>query len=138
MLANKPISKQSKGFTLIEVLVALAILAGAFSVIFQGFNQVNLITFRVEDIQKKVMLEDSIFRELESINPGEKNRGVGQRDEVKFQWQASPISALLPVRTEEQNSQTYIQMFRIDVTYQDRGQTKSFSFEQMGWEFKRL
>ena len=77
MLANKPISKQSKGFTLIEVLVALAILAGAFSVIFQGFNQVNINNFRVESLQQKVMLEDSIFRELQSINPSEKNSGVG-------------------------------------------------------------
>ncbi|NOH46617.1 prepilin-type N-terminal cleavage/methylation domain-containing protein [Vibrio rotiferianus] len=137
MLANKPISKQSRGFTLIEVLVALAILAGAFSVIFQGFNQVNINNFRVESLQQKVMLEDSIFRELQSINPSEKNSGVGKRGEVHFQWKASPISALAPLRTEEQTTKTYIQMFRVDVKYQNKGQEQTFDFEQMGWEFRK-
>ncbi|MFY3328217.1 type II secretion system protein [Vibrio fluvialis] len=129
--------KKSKGFTLIEVLVALAILAGAFSVIFQGFNQMNLNAFRVSSIQDQVMIESSIFNEISAINPAEQMSGQGEEIGEKYTWKAVPISSLLPLRTEDQQTSRYIQMYRVSVSYSYRDREHQFSFEQMGWEIRR-
>ncbi|EGR1512275.1 type II secretion system protein [Vibrio vulnificus] len=130
-------TKNCTGFTLIEVLIALAILAGAFSVIFQGFQQSNQTGYRLLSLQERLLLEESIFAELESINPSEKSTGFGERGKVKFRWQAIPISGLLPLRTEDNLSKTSIQMFRIEVTYRYKEKEHQFDFEQMGWEQRK-
>ncbi|WP_001102272.1 type II secretion system protein [Vibrio mimicus] len=125
------------GFTLIEVLIALAILAGSFSVIFQGFQQSNQIGYRVLSLQEQLLLEESIFAELESVNPSDKSAGFGERGKVKFRWHAIPISGLLPLRTEDNLSNTFIQMFRIEVAYRYKEKEHKFDFEQMGWEQRK-
>ncbi|HBK7246988.1 TPA: prepilin-type N-terminal cleavage/methylation domain-containing protein [Vibrio cholerae] len=130
-------TKNCTGFTLIEVLIALAILAGAFSVIFQGFQQSNQTGYSVLSLNKQLLLEESIFAELELINPSEKSTGFGERGKVKFHWQAIPISGLLPLRTEDNLSKTSIQMFRIEVTYRYKEKEYQFDFEQMGWEQRK-
>ncbi|HAS6308621.1 type II secretion system protein [Vibrio vulnificus] len=125
-----------RGFTLIEVLVALAILAAGFSVIFQMFQQSGITANRIQQVQHRVDVEQSIFMELSHINPSANQQGVGSQGDITFQWRATPISPLLRLRSEDNTNQNHVQIFTINVVYQEKKVERSFEFEQMGWERK--
>lgn len=124
------------GFTLIEVLVALTILAAGFSVIFPMFQQAQNSNHRVEQTELQMLEQQTIFLALATVNPAYRNSGRGILGEIAYEWQAVPISALIPIRSEEGQNHMHGQMFRIDVNYQHMGRRGSFQFEQLGWESK--
>ncbi|EGR10459.1 prepilin-type N-terminal cleavage/methylation domain protein [Vibrio cholerae HE48] len=124
------------GFTLIEVLVALAILAAGFSVIFQMFQQSGITANSISQVQQRIDIEQSIFMTLSHINPSQKQKGIGELGNVTFQWKAVPISPLLKVRSEDDTNQYHVQIYNINVIYQVTNKAGQFDFEQMGWEKK--
>lgn len=123
------------GFTLIEVLVALAILSASFVSLFQLFNQANLNNSRVREVYSDNLAQNTIFAELNLINPAEKRQGQEQLGDITYRWQTNPVSPLMPMRTELGVSENYIQLYEIRIFYQIANQqTREFSFEKLGWE----
>ncbi|EKO3628598.1 type II secretion system protein [Vibrio metschnikovii] len=125
------------GFTLIEVLVALTILAAGFSVIFPMFQQAQNSNHRVEQIERQILEQQTVYLALATLNPAVVNSGRGELGDLRYQWQAVPISAPIPVRTEDGMNPMHGQMFRLDVSYQQGERRGSFQFEQLGWEVRR-
>ncbi|CAM3774757.1 hypothetical protein VA7868_02563 [Vibrio aerogenes CECT 7868] len=121
-----------RGFTLIEVLIALAILSAGFTVIFQSFQQSTVVGEKINQRQLKIMTEQSLFVKLSQINPAIKQGGQGNLGDVYFKWQARPISPLLQMKTANELIEEYAQMYRISVSYRLRGKDFSFEFEKMG------
>lgn len=131
LAANK--TRQSRGFTLIEVVVALAILTAGFSVIFKLFQQSGITATRVVATQQQINAEQSVFSALKAINPAETSSGRDQAGDVSYQWQSNPISPLLQTRSSDGTSPYYVQLYKVTVEYQLNNQTNAFSFEQLGW-----
>ncbi|NAX45376.1 S-protein secretion component I [Vibrio sp. V17_P4S1T151] len=134
LFSVKSMSRSHFGFTLIEVLVALAILVAGFSVIFQMFQQSGITANRINQTQHRVDVEQSIFMSLSHINPSQEQQGVGVQGQVTFQWQATPISPLLNVRSEDGTNPNYVQIYQINIRYQEVNKESQFEFEHMGWK----
>jgi prepilin-type N-terminal cleavage/methylation domain-containing protein len=127
---------KNTGFTLIEVLIALAIIAASFTAIFQMFYQSELSGRKVSQIYDRTIVERTLFADLKGLNPAGTGSGTGDVGSVSYQWNATPISPLLQVRSEDGSNFYHIQLFRIDVKYQANHNNNSFSFEKLGWESK--
>ena len=128
------VKSRHNGFTLIEVLVAITILVSAFSVIFPMFSHTGWQLVRTEQWQRRLSLEQNIYRSLSVINPLHENSGHGRISEVDFTWQANPISALVNSRSElEGDGRFMMQMFEIEVTYTLDNKKRTLTFEQLGW-----
>lgn len=130
-------NKGQLGFTLIEVLIALAIMSAGFVSIFQLFNQADLNNSRVRTIYEDKLAQNTIFSELSLINPADKLSGQEQLGEILYRWQCRPISPLMPMRSES-GTLDYIQLYNVVVSYQinTNQPVREFSFDKLGWERK--
>ncbi|ABO89530.1 TPA: prepilin-type N-terminal cleavage/methylation domain-containing protein [Aeromonas salmonicida] len=129
---------KNKGFTLIEVLVALTILISVITIMFRVVNESIFRVSRVERIQERVYFEENIYNSLVDINPLKLQSGIGEVGGVSYEWIAEPVSALFPIRADVMTQAGYdLQMFKITVTYKVLSNaTYSFSFELIGWNEK--
>jgi len=131
LAANK--THQSRGFTLIEVVVALAILTAGFSVIFKLFQQSGITATRVVATQQQVDAEQSIFNVIKAVNPAKNNSGKNAVGDIQYQWQADPMSPLLRARSDDGTNRYHVQLYKVTVDYQLNNQSYQFEFEQLGW-----
>lgn len=129
------VKSSNSGFTLIEVLVAITILVSAFSVIFPMFNQTGNQLARGEQWQRRLSLEQNMYRSLSITNPMLESGGRGNISGTEFTWQASPISGLVPIRDEITGQGRFmLQMHQIDISYTLSGKKFTLTFEQLGWD----
>ncbi len=129
---------KNKGFTLIEVLVALTILISVITIMFRVVNESTFRVSRVERIQERVYFEENIYNSLVDINPLKLQSGIGEIGGTPYEWMAEPVSALFPIRADDATQAGYdLQMFKITVTYKLLSNANySFSFELIGWNEK--
>lgn len=101
--------RRQRGFTLLEVLVALAILSVAVVVMLQLFAQGLRLLKVAGDYQQAVLLADQKAREVELVR-----EGVESGQEGEFQWERRatvvPVSEDLTVF-----SLTPLRLFRVSV-----------------------
>lgn len=83
----------SRGFTLLEVLVALTILALAIVTLMQLSSQGLRLLHRSDDYQQAVLVADRIARSTDALE-----EGVRAGREGRFQWERRV--ALMPVPEE--------------------------------------
>ncbi|HFQ5278964.1 TPA: type II secretion system protein J [Vibrio vulnificus] len=125
---------KKRGFTLIEVLVALAILAAGLTASMRLFQQVSLSSLRAEQVQEQLLVEKSIYQSLLRTNPAQKSDGREQLGDIAFTWQARAISPVLQLRSETGLNPNYTQIYIISVNYLWNKKTYQFEFELLGWE----
>ncbi|MBI4589633.1 MAG: type II secretion system protein [Candidatus Rokubacteria bacterium] len=101
--------RREGGFTLLEVLVALAILGLAVVTIIQLFSQGLRLLKVAGDYQQAVLLADQKAREMESIR-----QGIEAGQEGVFQWERSMTVTPVP---EELTvlSPTPVRLYRVSV-----------------------
>ncbi len=101
--------RRERGFTLLEVLVALAILSVAVVVMLQLFAQGLRLLKVAGDYQRAVLLADQKAREVEVVQ-----EGVESGQEEEFQWERRatvvPVSEDLTVV-----SLTPVRLFQVSV-----------------------
>ncbi len=92
-MRNRPIRipRSSEGFTLIEVMVALAILGIAVVTVIQLFSQSLRLLKLSGDHQQAVLLADQKARELTTIA-----EGTEQGQEREFSWERRVTKTPLP------------------------------------------
>jgi general secretion pathway protein I len=100
---------RERGFTLLEVLVALAILSIAIVVMLQLFAQGLRLLKVAGDYQHAALLADQKAREVESVREGVES---GQEGEFRWERRATvvPVSEDLTVL-----SLTPVRLFRVSV-----------------------
>ncbi|WP_025738705.1 PulJ/GspJ family protein [Salinivibrio socompensis] len=131
---NNKQTRAMHGFTLIEVLIALAILSASLATVLGMFSQGQQNTAKVSQVYQITRQQNNIFNALQQINPAQKQQGTQQLGAVTYQWQAAPISPLAPVRSEDGTGTQYVQLYKITVDYQYKGQSHQFAFEKLGWQ----
>jgi general secretion pathway protein I len=101
--------RRQRGFTLLEVLVALAILSVAVVVMLQLFAQGLRLLKVAGDYQRAVLLADQKAREVELVREGAES---GQEGEFQWERRATvvPVSADLTVF-----GLTPLRLFRVSV-----------------------
>lgn len=130
--------KINDGFTLIEVLVALTIMATISTLIFRFVNESSFRLSRVDKLQERILIEENIFNSLVDINPFKKQSGIGEVGDYLYEWNAEPISGIFPIRNEDTAQSGYeLQMYKITAKYSlYNGNFRAFSFELIGWHEK--
>lgn len=101
--------RRQRGFTLLEVLVALAILSVAVVVMLQLFAQGLRLLKVAGDYQRAVLLADQKAREVELVR-----EGVESGQEGEFQWERR--ATVVPVSEDlTAFSLTPLRLFRVSV-----------------------
>ena len=76
----------SRGFTLLEVLVAFVIMAGTLAVILQAFSSGNANLSRMDRITHAALLAESRLSELGILYPIESIELTGEEESSDFDW----------------------------------------------------
>jgi len=76
----------SRGFTLLEVLVAFVIMAGTLAVILQAFSSGNANLSRMDRITQAALLAESRLSELGILYPIESIELTGEEESSDFDW----------------------------------------------------
>jgi general secretion pathway protein I len=121
-ISRKKSRKGESGFTLLEVLVALSVLAMSYGVLLQIFGQASRSVVTTEDYRRALIVAESKLTEsLAGIrSPGHQDSGIV---DGRFHWQVT-------VKREDRYSQPGIQTFyspalaTIDVSWGDAGQSQ--------------
>lgn len=124
---NKFISSGCEGFTLLEILVALAIMSIALVVVFQLFSANMRGIVSSEDYMRAAMLAESRMREvLSSDDLAEKNSSITTDDGHKVD---TVITDVASDRTEN----LPVKLLKIDVTvhWSNGSRGKTISLETM-------
>lgn len=90
-------SLRQRGFTLIEVVVALAILGTAGMMLFAWISQNLQTAVRLEQAQARAQLQIEGVRWLGLINPAIEPQGEQVQGKLQLRWSATLVE---PVRTE--------------------------------------
>ena len=130
--------KANNGFTLIEVLIALTIMATVSALVFRFVGESSFRISRVDKVQERISFEENVFNSLQDINPLKVQSGSGEIGDQHYEWSAEPISGVFPIRSEDIAQPGYdLQMYKITVNYSlDKGSNRKFSFELIGWHEK--
>ncbi|WP_083249948.1 MULTISPECIES: type II secretion system protein [unclassified Aeromonas] len=130
--------KANNGFTLIEVLIALTIMATVSALVFRFVGESSFRISRVDKVQERISFEENVFNSLQDINPLKVQSGSGEIGDQHYEWSAEPISGVFPIRSEDIAQPGYdLQMYKITVNYSlNKGSNRKFSFELIGWHEK--
>ncbi|MDD9209927.1 MULTISPECIES: type II secretion system protein J [Aeromonas] len=130
--------KENNGFTLIEVLIALTIMATVSALVFRFVGESSFRISRVDKVQERISFEENVFNSLQDINPLKVQSGVGEIGDHHYEWNAEPISGVFPIRSEDVAQPGYdLQMYKITVNYSlYKDSHRAFSFELIGWHEK--
>jgi len=115
--------KNEQGFSLLEVVVALTILAGGFLTVLNLFSGGVLSVDFSGQYLKGVTLANSKINELEMLNfqPGEYSGNF--KNEESYRWEASIAPHDSPLNDPE--AQIQLQKVLLKVSWEDRGQTRN-------------
>jgi len=127
------------GFTLIEVLVASAIIMASIGVLMQLFASGLDRTHRAGEVAHLLTAERSILHELEMVNPAMQQTGEGVVEGVQYHWQAKEKIGMKPVYDADGisgvSSSRQIALFEVQVSMlSERGKSILFTFDLIGWK----
>ena len=115
--------KNEKGFSLLEVVVALAILAGGFLVVLNLFSgSVRSVDFSGQYL-KGVTLANSKINELEMLNFQTSEYSGKFKNEESYRWEVDIAPYDSPLN--DPGSGIQLQEILLKVLWEDRGQTRN-------------
>lgn len=121
---------KSRGFTLIEVLVALAIVALALSVIFTGFS-VGLRGRRTaEDYEQATMLAQSKLNAVGVVAPLQQGKTSGEFND-RYRWTVTVKPYEEKGGTESDTSQDRALVVVVTVSWNDANHERSVSLQTL-------
>jgi len=134
--ADQKLPSWQGGFSLLEAMVAIVILAAA-SMAFYGLFNTNLITLnRVQEVSREVPLVLQAVEYLTAMNLTRESAGEFDIDTAQVQWQAELIE---PYR-QSQNGRGFLGYFQVglysvEFTVIDRGSPLgTYRFRTVGYE----
>ena len=120
--------KKQQGFTLIEVLVASAILIASMGVILQLFNAGLSGMHRAGHAQHQLLAQRHIYTALQLVNPSTDTARTGEIIGFQYQWDAERIGTPYFIQANESLGGTNLQLYRFMVSMDD-GTNEPVTFE---------
>jgi general secretion pathway protein I len=124
------------GFSLLEAMVAIVILAAA-SMAFYGLFNTNLITLtRVQEVSREVPLVEQAIEYLTMMNLSGDSAGEFEIDTAQIQWQAELIESY----RQSQNGRGFmgyfqVGLYNVEFTVTDRDSVLgTYRFRAVGYE----
>ena len=94
----RPVSR-SRGFTLLETMVALVIFAAAAMALYGLFNTNLIALARAHDVSRQLPTVRNVIEHLSSINPREEAAGRMELDGVGVSWSATLVEPMRESQT---------------------------------------
>lgn len=132
-------STVQRGFTLLEAIVALAVLAMAGMALFGWLNSSLVLLKRVDDVYQSIEVVESGLEWLQVLDPHREPSGQLDIDDTLLRWHCKALGAALPANDMSGNlSVNDAQLFTCQVVF-SRGDEQLVSFEllKLGLEPKR-
>ena len=132
-------SRQQRGFTLLEAIVALAVLAVSALALYAWLNSSLIILKRIDDVYRTATVVDSAVEWVATLDPYQHDKGSEEIAGMQVHWRFVPINQ--PRQTYDMSgnlSVNDIQLFRAEVVvYQEQAVVAQFDFVQIGLQAKR-
>ena len=95
---------RSRGFSLLEILVAFMIMALTLGVLFQVFSSGLRTAMVAEEYGEATRIAESLLAEFSGLRPLELGEQSGQVDDTPYRWNASiapiPTEGIAPTASE--------------------------------------
>lgn len=129
-----------KGYTLLEILVSLAIISSSIIAFFQIFS-LGFGTFSKLDLYQDLYIAmTNLVEEINLINDFEENKGkVGKIGNFDYEWQASPATPKRVMMTADEFPGDYsaaLYKIVVRIHFETQGKKKDyreFTFFKVGW-----
>ncbi len=124
------------GFTLIEVLIASAIIMASLGVLLQLFGAGLSQTKKAGRIAHYLSAQRSVERQLLDINPALQKEGEGKAEGISYRWHAVKIEPFRSFYDPESAPGRLFALFRITVELEldVDGKSKQMEISQLGWK----
>ena len=113
---------KTKGFTLIESLVALVILSTVFAFVWEWFGTAVISTRKIESAVELPIIYDQALDYLELQNFEDKKEGTIKINNYSIEWQAEPIRSSVTEAYRKQDA-WIVTLFNVQLTIKKTGQT---------------
>ncbi|MDO9105613.1 MAG: type II secretion system protein [Methylovulum sp.] len=126
--------KQQFGFTLIEVLIASAIVGAAMGLLLQLFTSATVRMHKAAGHAHIMLAQKQIHAALQTLNPSLLNHGGGVAEGITYQWTAEKKTPGYPIYDEGIMTRKF-SIYNIIVELQlADGKTNRLQWEQLAWE----
>lgn len=125
-----------RGFSILEALVAMAIIAGAFLPLLMLQGQLTRTALAVERSEQLLRGKTNALSYLRTLNPSLRPEGEEPLgDGISMAWQSTPLTQPRPVRSMGGEVGRFnITLYEVSCTLSfPDGRTSTFSSSQVGW-----
>jgi prepilin-type N-terminal cleavage/methylation domain-containing protein len=124
----------ASGFTLVEVLVASAIVISAIGVILQLFSSGMTGMHKAGHAQHMILVERQLYEQIQQLDLTQIRRGEGELSGVKFSWAARPQGEQFFTAADNNFEVISFQMYQVTVALVLEGRSpKSFEFKKLNY-----
>jgi len=130
--------KSQRGFTLIEVLVASAIVIMSIGTLLQLFTSGLYANQRIGEHAHLLTAQRTIAAQFDQTNPAQHQKGEGIAESLNYHWQVKRIEPYQTIYEAENDFPREIALFLIRVSLRKpRGGSYEFEIQQIGWRDKK-
>mgnify|MGYP006276040009 CR=1 FL=1 len=130
-------SPHEAGFTLVEVLIAAAIVGSALALILQLFTSTSTRLHKASLHAHIILAQKQIVTDVEKINLSQQTQGKGVAEGFNFTWQAEKAAPALPTFGTNPNLEfsRKISLYRVKAEIELPGEKYNYlQWEQLAWE----
>ena len=127
--------KKDSGFSVLEALVAMAVLAGALLPLLALQGQFVTTTEALERNERRLATQELAIAHVSALNLDQLSEGELVTPYGQLQWRASPKFGPTPIRDVAGFRSRYdvtLYKIEINIAYND-GFQEQFDFESLGW-----
>jgi len=127
--------RHESGFTLIEVLVASAIIMASIGVLMQLFASGLDRTQRAGRVAHMLVAQRAIVHQLAMVNPADQKGGEGVAEGIHYRWEAKTLAPLVPMYDSDHKPWRQFGLFSLHVIMEyGSGKQRDFNMKLIGWQ----